>query len=294
MTDLSCSFEYFPPAQEAEARALYQVGAELAGLGPDFFSVTFGAGGGTRVKTLKTVKELRQRTGIEGAPHISCVGSSRRSLLQTLRRYRQEQIRRVVVLRGDRPSGAVHSGELQHAEQLVSLIRRESGDFFRVEVAAHPEFHPESASAASDLEYFKRKVEAGADGAITQYFYNPESYFRFLDSCERLGVKIPIVPGIMPITNFTQWARFSKNCGADIPRWLLWRLQDLASDLPSLYAFGIEVLCELCERLLRGGAPGLHFYTMNRSPASIAIWRQLGLDQRQRQVSASLPQARQR
>lgn len=274
------SFEFFPPRTGEAEQRLRETWRHLAPLGPDFFSVTYGAGGGTREKTLETALEIRAATGVEGVPHISCIGAARGDLESTIRRYREADVRHVVVLRGDLPSGSMGRGELQHADELVALIRAVAGDWFHVEVACYPEFHPQAASPDADLANFRRKVDAGADSALTQYFYNPDAYFRFLDSCAAAGIAIPIVPGIMPIINSTQLLRFSDACGAEIPRWILKRLQAFGDDARSIRAFGVDVTTALCERLLAGGAPGLHFYTMNRHEAALQIWHNLALPRR--------------
>ncbi len=274
------SFEFFPPRTAEAGQRLRETWQQLALLKPDFFSVTYGAGGGTREKTLETALDIRRATGIEGVPHLSCIGAAREELDATIRRYRDEDVRHVVVLRGDLPSGSLGRGALQHASELVELIRAVTGDWFHVEVACYPEFHPQAPSPAIDLANFKRKVDAGADSALTQYFYNPDAYFRFLDSCAAAGIAIPIVPGIMPIINSTQLLRFSEACGAEIPRWILKRLQAFGDDSVSIRAFGVDVTTALCERLLAGGAPGLHFYTMNRHEAATQIWRNLSLPRR--------------
>ncbi len=274
------SFEFFPPrTAEAEAK-LALTFARLAVLRPSYFSVTFGAGGSTRRSTFETVNAIREKTRIEGVPHISCIGMTIDAIIETLNTYRRAGLTKLLALRGDLPSGSAGAlGQLRYASELVELIRQETGDFFHIEVAAYPEFHPQAASVKDDLNYFKRKIEAGANGAITQYFYNPDAYFRFIDSCEKLGLNVPIVPGVMPIINCTQLARFSAACGAEIPRWLLKRLQALGDDRPAIREFGIDVTTELCDRLLSGGAPGIHFYTMNQFAASEAIWKNLNLGQ---------------
>jgi methylenetetrahydrofolate reductase (NADPH) len=271
------SFEFFPPRSDEAAAKLKATRDRLAKLKPDFFSVTFGAGGTTRERTLETVVEIRANTGIEAAPHISCIGYPLKDIAATLAQYREAGIKRVVALRGDMPSGTVGYGELRYANELVEFIRKETGDLFHIEVACYPEFHPQAPSARQDLLSFKRKVEAGADGAITQYFYIPEAYYRFVDECEAMGLDLPIIPGIMPIISSSQLVRFSEGCGAEIPRWILRRLQDLGDDRVAIRKFGIEVTTDLCRRLLEAGAPGLHFYTMNQAEASEAIWRNLGL-----------------
>ncbi len=276
-TERHFSFEFFPPrTPEAQAKFEYTLG-RLAALQPAYFSVTFGAGGSTRERTLETVTAIIETTGIEAAPHLSCVGMTLDRIREVLADYAAKGIKRIVALRGDMPSGTTGVGELRYANELVAFIRAETGRRFRIEVAAYPEFHPQAQSAAADLGNFKRKVEAGADSAITQYFYNADAYFRFLDSCEKLAIDIPIVPGIMPIINYTQLMRFSDMCGAEIPRWIVHRLRDFGDDRESIRAFGVDVTTELCRRLLEQGVPGLHFYSMNQYPACEAIWHNLGL-----------------
>ncbi|MFZ0255841.1 MAG: methylenetetrahydrofolate reductase [NAD(P)H] [Gammaproteobacteria bacterium] len=275
------SFEFYPPKTEAGREKLRVTWQRLATLKPRFFSVTFGAGGSTRDRTLETVLEIQTESDIEAAPHISCIDSTRSNIREMLQAYRAAQIRHLVALRGDVPSGTVEVGEFHYASELVAFIRQETGRYFHIEVAAYPEFHPQSQNAGADLRNFKRKVEAGADSAITQYFYNLDAYLRFVDSCEKLGIELPIVPGIMPITNYVQLARFSATCGAEIPRWLAKRLEEFRDDLASLRAFGIDVVTALCARLLEMGAPGLHFYTLNKAEATLAIWANLGLHQGQ-------------
>ncbi len=270
------SMEFFPPKNEEGAEKLRQTRDELAALGPRFFSVTYGAGGSTRDRTLGTVREIKN-AGYEAVPHLSCIGSTRESIREILAEYRSVGVRHIVALRGDLPSGTHEVGELRYANDLVAFIREESGNYFHIDVAAYPEFHPQSPSATADLENFRRKVEAGANGAITQYFYNLDSYVRFVESCERMGLNIPIVPGIMPITNFTQLARFSDLCGTEIPRWLRRRLEGYGNDLESIRALGLDVVTQLCQRLLEVGAPGLHFYTMNQSGTIRALWKALDL-----------------
>jgi len=274
----SFSFELFPPKTAEGMEKLKAAVIALNALGPEYFSVTYGAGGSTRERTFETVTWLRSQ-GIETAPHLACVGSRRTDIGQILAHYREQSIRRIVALRGDLPSGmgVGAAGDFRYANELVEFIRVEQGDAFRIEVAAYPEYHPQAANPARDLENFRRKVQAGADGAITQYFYNVDAYFGFVDRCRDLGIQIPIIPGIMPITNYTQLARFSDACGAEIPRWVRRRLQGYGDDLDSLRAFGHEVVLRLCRHLLEGGAPGLHFYTMNQSGPSLRLWQDLGL-----------------
>jgi methylenetetrahydrofolate reductase (NADPH) len=269
----SFSFEFFPPKTPEGVEKLRAARRQLALLKPKFFSVTYGAGGSTRERTLETVLEI-QADGSAAAPHLSCVGSSRDDLRTVLAQYKAHGIRHIVALRGDLPSGAASAGELRHADELVTLIRKEAGDWFLIEVACYPEFHPQARSAEEDIRNFQRKIAAGADAAITQYFYNADAYFRFVDACEALGIDVPIVPGIMPIGNFSQLARFSESCGAEIPRWLRLKLQGYAASIRSL---GLDVVTELCDRLLAQGAPGLHFYTMNRADLTTEVWRRLGL-----------------
>ncbi len=272
------SFEFFPPKTEEGKAKLRATRELLARLGPEYISVTFGAGGSTQRGTLDAVVEI-QRAGIAAAPHLSCIGSTTENIRQILAEYMGHGISRIVALRGDLPSGMGRQevGEFRYANELVEFIRRETGDHFTIEVAAYPEFHPQAKSSTADLKNFKRKVEAGADGAITQYFYNADAYFRFVENCEEMGLDIPITPGIMPITNYTQLARFSDACGAEIPRWLRKRLEGYGDDLDSLREFGLEVTTELCRRLLEGGAPGLHFYTMNQTGPTVKVWENLNL-----------------
>jgi methylenetetrahydrofolate reductase (NADPH) len=270
------SCEFFPPRTPEGMENLRKARRQLAQLKPEFFSVTYGAGGSTRERTLETVLEI-QAEGSAAAPHLSCVGSSRDDLREVIAQYKAHGIRHIVALRGDLPSGAASAGELRHANELVALIRAETGDWFRIEVACYPEFHPQARSAAEDLQNFKQKVEAGADAAITQYFYNADAYFRFVDDCAALDIRVPIVPGIMPIGKFNQLARFSDACGAEIPRWLRLKLQGYGDDVASIRRLGLDVVTELCQRLLEQGAPGLHFYTMNRADLTTDLWHRLGL-----------------
>ena len=270
------SMEFFPPrTAEAEA-SLARVIEQLAPLKPRFCSVTFGAAGSTREKTFETVLSL-QPLGLEGAPHLSCIASTKDNIREVLTAYQAADIRHIVALRGDMPSGMLSAGEFRYANELVAFIREETQDHFHIEVAAYPEMHPQAPNFRTDIQNFKRKVDAGANSAITQYFFNPEAYVRFLDDCERAGIDLPIVPGIMPITNHTQIARFSEMCGDDIPRWIRKRLEQLGDDREGIRAFGLEVISDLCRRLLEEGAPGLHFYTLNQSEAVIGIYRNLGM-----------------
>ena len=270
------SFEFFPPKTAEGADKLRGVRAQLAQLEPEFFSCTFGAGGSTRDGTMATVMEMHGE-GLPTAPHLSCIGSTRAELGELIDTYRDTGIRRIVALRGDMPSGAAAAGEFRYANELVEFIRARHGDWFRIEVAAYPEVHPQARSAAEDVAAFVRKVEAGADAAITQYFYNPDAYFRFVEDVRALGCDVPVVPGIMPITNHTQLARFSDACGAEIPRWIRRRLEGFGDDREAIRAFGADVVTQLCEQLLDNGAPGLHFYTMNQAEPTLEIWRRLGL-----------------
>lgn len=268
------SFEFYPPKTEEGATSLQAVHSKLAELNPDFFSVTFGAGGSTRDLTFTTVVDI-QAKGISAAPHLSCVASTKANIRSILKDYQDHGITKIVALRGDLPSGTMSAGEFRHANELVAFIRSETGDHFQIHVAGYPEVHPQAVSGADDFKNFKRKVEAGANAVITQYFYNAEAYFYFVDACEKNGITIPIVPGIMPITQYAQLFRFSEMCGADIPRWLRKRLESFGDDRESIQAFGLEVVSNLCQRLLDGGAPGLHFYTMNQSAPTLAILKNL-------------------
>ena len=271
------SMEFFPPQTAEGITKLRAVRQELAALKPEFFSCTFGAGGSTRDRTLETVLEM-QREGFEAAPHLSCIGASRDSLRHLLDQYRAAGIRRLVALRGDLPSGmAALSGEFSYASELVEFIRRETGDWFHIEVAAYPEVHPQARSTQTDLDNFQRKVEAGANAAITQFFFNADAYDYFVDAAHQRGIDIPIVPGIMPIASYSNLARFAANCGAEIPRWLARRLEAYGDDSASIRAFGLDVVAAMCERLLKNGAPGLHFYTLNQASLTLEIHRRLGL-----------------
>jgi len=270
------SFEFFPPNTPEGAEKLRAATQQLAQLKPRFFSVTFGAGGSTRERTLDTVLDIRSQ-GHAAAPHISCVASTRNSVRDMLNRYKENGINHLVALRGDLPSGLAATGEFRYANELVTFIREEFGNQFRIEVAAYPEYHPQARNAQEDLLNFKRKVNAGADSAITQYFYNADSYYHFIDECEAMGLDVPIVPGIMPIGRFSQLARFSDACGAEIPRWIRRKLEGYGDDTAAIRAFGLDVVTRLCDDLLSAGAPGLHFYTMNQAGLTSTIWQRLGL-----------------
>jgi len=272
--NLSISFEFFPPQTAEGMEKLHAARKQLAPLKPEFFSVTFGAGGSTRDRTLETVTQI-QADGYPAAPHLSCVGSTRENIRAILLTYKDLGIKRIVALRGDLPSGMATTGEFQYANELVTFIRAETGDHFHIEVAAYPEFHPQAKSPRDDLLNFQRKVNAGADSAITQYFYNADSYFYFVEQCHKLGITIPIVPGIMPIGKFSQLARFSDACGAEIPRWIRKTLESYGDDTASIQAFSMDVVTKLAERLLAGGAPGLHFYTLNQAAPSMEILKRL-------------------
>jgi methylenetetrahydrofolate reductase (NADPH) len=270
------SFEFFPPNTDEGAEKLALTARELALLKPKYFSVTYGAGGSTQARTLKAVLDLRA-AGYAAAPHISCIGSTRVNLCETLQQYQDSGIKHVVALRGDLPSGTASAGEFHYANELVAFIRTEFGNHFHIEVAAYPEYHPQARSARDDLANFKRKIEAGANAAITQYFYNADGYYHFISQCEAMGITVPIVPGIMPIGRYSQLARFSDACGAEIPRWIRKKLEGYGDDTDSIRAFGLDVVTQLCENLLKAGAPGLHFYTMNQSALTTAICKRLGL-----------------
>jgi len=269
------SIEFFPPQTPEGMEKLRSTRAELAKLNPEFFSVTYGAGGSTRERTFAVVEEIAAE-GCTAAPHLSCIGSTRASIREILGEYKAIGIKRIVALRGDLPSGMAETGEFRYANELVEFIRAETGDWFSIEVAAYPEWHPQAKSTKDDLDAFARKVRAGANSAITQYFYNPDAYFHFVDEARALGVEVPIVPGIMPIAGFTKLARFSDACGAEIPRWMRKKFEGFGDDADSIRAFGLDVVSELCERLLNGGAPGLHFYCMNQSALTMEICKRLG------------------
>ena len=281
MTNVPISLEFFPPKTPEGITKLAAARAELYALKPEFCSVTYGAGGSTQMGTLQVVQAIRDE-GVVGVPHFTCIGATRASVGETLDGFKASGVRRLVALRGDLPSGYgmldASSGEFAYASQLIEFIRAETGDWFHIEAAAYPEVHPQARSAQEDLRHFAGKVKAGANAAITQYFYNADAYFRFVDDARMLGVDVPVVAGIMPITNYTQLIRFSDMCGAEIPRWIRLKLAGYADDTASLKAFGLDVVTRLCERLLAGGAPGLHFYTLNQAGPTAAVWKRLGLD----------------
>lgn len=270
------SFELFPPQTPQGVEKLRLTRKQLAQCNPKFFSVTFGAGGSTRERTLETVLEI-QAEGHVVAPHLSCIGSTRQNIQAILEKYYEAGIRHLVALRGDLPSGMAQAGEFRYASELVAFIRQEFGSSFHVDVAAYPEYHPQARSAQADFENFKRKIETGANSAITQYFYNADAYYHFVESCESAGLNIPIVPGIMPINKFSQLVRFSDACGAEIPRWMRKKLEGYSDDSASIQAFGLDIVTDLCDRLLKAGAPGLHFYTLNSANLISILWQRLNL-----------------
>ena len=270
------SFEFFPPKTPEGAEKLRATVKQLAQFNPAFFSVTFGAGGSTQEGTLSTVLDIRA-AGHAAAPHISCIGSTRENIRAVIHRYKDAGIRHTVALRGDLPSGMAVAGEFRHAIDLVTFIREETGDHFHIEVAAYPEYHPQARNAQEDVKHFVGKVDAGANSAMTQYFYNPDAYFHFVEQVQAMGVLIPIVPGIMPIAGFSQLARFSDACGAEIPRWVRRKMEGYGDDTASIRAFGLDLVTDLCAKLLEGGAPGLHFYTLNQAGLSSTIWQRLGI-----------------
>lgn len=279
-TPLTFSFELFPPRTPEAHAKLPGVVAQLAALGPDYFSVTHGAGGSDQEGTYETLLTVVEHSGVEVAPHLTCIGSTRANVAAQLARYREAGVKRIVALRGDLPATALSAsapGEFHYANELVSFIRAEHGDWFKIEVAAYPEMHPQAASPAEDFNNFRRKVEAGADAALTQLFYNADAYFDFLERCSKADIKIPIVPGIMPITSYANTLKFCNGCGADLPRWVRLRLEELQGNKAGLVDFGVGVVTRLCETLLRGGAPGLHFYTVNQAGPSLRLWENLGL-----------------
>ena len=277
---LTFSFELFPPRTPQGVAKLPAVIGQLAALGPDYFSVTHGAGGSEQEGTYETLLTVVEHSGVETAPHLTCVGSTRAHVAAQLAQYREAGVKRIVALRGDLPATALSPaapGEFHYANELVSFIRSEHGDAFKIEVAAYPEMHPQAASPAEDFEHFRRKVEAGADAALTQLFYNADAYFDFVERSAKAGITIPIVPGIMPITSYTNTMRFCNGCGADLPRWVRLRLEELEHDKTALVDFGIGVVTRLCQTLLGGGAPGLHFYTINQAGPALRLWKNLGL-----------------
>ena len=275
--NLPVSFEIYPPKTDSQRAQLDRALGKLAAYAPEYVSCTFGAGGSTLSYTSETVRHVRETHGVEAVPHMTCIGGSREEIRSLLKLYRALGCTRIVALRGDLPSGMGRAGDLRHASDLVAFIREEFGDEFRIEVAAYPEMHPQARHFEDDLINFVRKAKAGADSAITQYFFNADCYFHFVERVQKMGVNIPIVPGIMPITNYSKLARFSDACGAEIPRWIRKQLEAYGDDLQSIQAFGEQVVSEMCERLLAGGAPGLHFYTLNQAEPSLAIWNNLGL-----------------
>jgi methylenetetrahydrofolate reductase (NADPH) len=283
------SFELFPPrTPEAHAKLPATI-AQLAAVKPAYFSVTHGAGGSDQEGTYETILAVVKHSGVEGAPHLTCVGSTRAAVAAQLERYREAGVKRIVALRGDLPATAMSAaapGEFRYASELVSFIRKEHGNAFRIEVAAYPEMHPQANRPNEDFEFFRRKVEAGADAALTQLFYNADAYFDFTERCGKAGIGIPIVPGIMPITNYATTVRFCSGCGADLPRWIRLRIEELQDDKPALHEFGIGVVARLCQTLLRGGAPGLHFYTVNQAGPTLRLWESLHLQPRSSVVAS--------
>lgn len=278
--ELTISCEFFPPKTDKGIANMREVREKLAPLNPEFYSVTFGAGGSTQDNTLDAVIEIQQdsvKTGIDAAPHLSCVSSTADGIRDILNTFKDNDIRRIVALRGDLPSGMRDPGDFRYANELIEFIRKETGDHFTIEVAAYPEVHPQAQSAEIDLINFKRKVDAGADSALTQYFYNIDAYLYFVDRCQKAGIEIPIIPGIMPINNFSQLARFSEGCGAEIPRWLRKRLEEFHDDTASLQAFTLDFLTDFTQKLIDVGVPGLHFYSMNRIDPTLTICQRLGL-----------------
>ena len=269
------SFEFYPPKTDEQRAQLDKTASKLKSQSPDYVSCTFGAGGSTLSYTPETVERLHRHHALNAAPHISCVGGTRAELGELLNRYKAMGCKRLIALRGDLPSGMGHTGDFRYASELVEFIRREHDGCFHIEVGCYPETHPQADDAHADLRHFKAKVDAGADGAITQYFYNADGYFRFVDDARKLGIGIPIVPGIMPISNFTQLRRFSEGCGAEIPRWLSKRMQSYGDDVDAIREFGTDVVAQLCRRLIDGGAPGLHFYTLNLAKPTLNVLTRL-------------------
>ena len=260
----SVSFEFFPPRTEEGNLKLNETIKKLSQFNPKFFSVTFGAGGSTKAKTLETVLSIKSSNN-NGVPHLSCISASKEEIRTLLNDYKTHDIKHLVALRGDNPSGAISHGDFKYANELISFIREETGEYFYIDAGAYPEFHPEADSATDDFNNFKRKIEAGANSAITQFFFNVDAYFRFIEECQKKSISVPIIPGIMPIYNIKQLSRFSSNCGAEIPRWLRLKLESYGDDIVSLRAFGIDVISELCETLIQYGVPSIHFYTLNES-----------------------------
>lgn len=282
-SDRTFSFELFPPRTPEGAARLPGVLQQLAAVGPDYFSITYGAGGSEQEGTYETLVKVAEQTGVDAAPHLTCVGSTRAHIAALLERYRNAGVKRIVALRGDLPATAMSAaapGEFRYANELVSFIRETHGDAFTIEVAAYPEMHPQAANPGVDFDNFCRKVEAGADAALTQLFYNADAYFDFMERCSKAGITIPVVPGIMPITSCANTVRFCAGCGADLPRWVRLRLEELQDDKPALLDFGLSVVTRLCETLLKGGAPGLHFYTINQAGPTLRLWQNLGLSAR--------------
>jgi methylenetetrahydrofolate reductase (NADPH) len=278
MNPIELSIEFFPPQTQEGVEKLRGVREKLASLKPDFLSVTYGAGGSTRERTFSVIKEIAAE-GFNAAPHLSCVGSTRESIREILNDYKSAGIRRIVALRGDLPSGMNQSGEFRYANELIEFIRAETGDHFHLAVAAYPEWHPQARSPNDDLAAFARKAKAGANSAITQYFYNADAYFHFVDEVRALGVDIPIIPGIMPIVGFSKLARFSDACGAELPRWMRRKFEGMGDDVDSIRSFGLDIVTDLCDRLISGGAPGLHFYSMNLSKLTLEIYKRLNIAQ---------------
>lgn len=274
---LTISFEFFPPKTAEGKINLFESALKLATHQPNYFSVTFGAGGSTREGTLDAVNMLQQKTDVPIAPHLSCIGTSREQLVETLHHYQSMGVRRIVALRGDMPSGMGQAGELRYASDLVKLIREATGAYFHIEVAAYPEVHPQAKNVRDDVLNLKRKVDAGANSAITQYFFNPDAYFYYIDDCARNGVTVPVVPGVMLISSYSRLARFSEMCGAEIPRYMRKRFEQCGDDTDAVKAFGLEVVYRLCKKLLAGGAPGLHFYTLNRADEVLHVLKLLGI-----------------
>jgi methylenetetrahydrofolate reductase (NADPH) len=275
MPNVPISFEFYPPKNDEQREQLDRTAARLKPHAPEYVSCTFGAGGSTLSYTSETVRHLKQVHALEAAPHVSCMGGSREEIRELLRLYRALGCKRLVALRGDLPSGMARMGDLRYASDLIAFIREQHGDWFHIQVGCYPEIHPQAEDALADLRHFKAKVDAGADGAITQYFYNPDAYFRFVDDVRKLGVEVPIVPGVMPISNFSQLKRFSDACGAEIPRWVSKRMHAFGDDTDAIRAFAAELVATMCRRLIEGGAPALHFYTLNLSKPTLNVLRNL-------------------